>query len=149
MPVVRKKKTNSVSTTVVASPHDIVLPNNWKLGRLLGEGAQGSVYAVVEAATGVQNDEEETPWAVKIAVNPTTTNNKSTKGSKTTSPAAMTARVNALSLRNEGNLYKAHLKALRGTIVPNTPDDDDLAQYQGVQESSGMSYATCCCLCCG
>ena len=103
-------------TNSSGSPSDIVLPYGWKLGRHLGEGAQGSVYEVVDAN---QND---TPWAVKVTLKPAQPKSKT----------SVEARVNASSLNNEGLLYKAHLKPLRGTIVPNTPED-----AQGVRESAG------------
>ncbi|KAL7557637.1 hypothetical protein ACA910_001242 [Epithemia clementina (nom. ined.)] len=100
---------------------DIVLPNGWMVGKQLGQGAQGSVHTVVT----LSNPNQETPWAVKITAKPPN------KRSKT----QIEARVNATSLYNEGQLYKAHLKALRGTIVPNTPED-----AQGVHESAGFLF---------
>ena len=98
---------------------DIDLPNGWKVGRKLGEGAQGSVHVVVDGKT-----QKETQWAVKLTVKPTNPRSKT----------QMEAKVNEISLRNEGQLYVAHLQPLRGTIVPDIP-----LPARKVRESAGTS----------
>lgn len=96
------------------------LCSGWKVGPVLGQGAQGTVHAVM-----AQDNKTEMEWVVKMTAKPTHMKSKS----------QASARLNSSSLHNEGLLYRVHMKALQGKIVPRIPEE-----FQSVYESNGYHY---------
>ena len=112
---------HSIHSTMVTKSDlsEVELPNQWMLGRKLGEGAQGAVFAVND------KNNKETEWAVKLTKKPP----------KGKSKDHAEARMNAGSLHSEGLIYTAQLKKLHKTMVPDMPLD-----VSGVRTSGGFHF---------
>ena len=93
-----------------------------KVGKKLGEGAQGAVYEVVRTDTG-----ESGQWAVKLTPHPKPTRSRRSED-----------EINARHLSYERQLYQCSLLQLQGTVIPRVPESEKNLQVYG-QDADGKS----------
>jgi len=84
----------------------------FRLGKCLGEGAQGAVYAIIDESNGA----ELSNFVAKVATKPANYSNKKKKN-----PSE--EEINYNLLYQEKTHYFSRLESLRGKVIPRIPLD--------------------------
>lgn len=90
------------------------------VGRKIGDGAQGTVYRVLDNTTG-----EDGWWAAKVTPHP-----------KVTTTRRSTNEINSRHLNHERLMYENSLVKLRGRVIPQIPDGKTLYVYKQDREGT-------------